>query len=307
MARRSRKQGLAAELIAAPWQVSAVLAGVAFIVMKAVLPAVLGGNPVFAIVVIMLSQLAWLVAGSLLLLALLSWLRSRQQDGGSAGKLAPLKPVQAEPSHYDTRVSDLMTSPATQSEPAPVDGLAANWSLELIRALEWKRFEDVCQKFYELKGIRAETTPLGPDGGIDIRLFQDDSGRATSIVQCKAWGERFVGVKPVRELLGVMTHEKIAKAFFMTCGQYSDDAKAVASSNNITLMDGEMLLMMFLRLPQPARDELLRFATAGDYHIPTCPGCGGRMRAVSGKAGRASFWGCQHYPRCKHTLGMRQV
>jgi len=127
-----------------------------------------------------------------------------------------------------------------------------------------------------------------------------------AIVQCKAWGERFVGVKPVRELLGVMTHEKIAKAFFMTSGQYSDDARALAASNNITLIDGEMLLMMFRRLPQPARDELLRFATAGDHHIPTCPGCGGRMHAVNGKGGRASFWGCLNYPRCKHTLGMRQ-
>jgi len=126
-------------------------------------------------------------------------------------------------------------------------------------------------------------------------------------VQCKAWGERFVGVKPVRELLGVMTHEKIAKAFFMTSGQYSDDARALAASNNITLIDGEMLLMMFRRLPQPARDELLRFATAGDYHIPTCPGGGGRMQAVSGKAGRASFWGCCSYPRCRHTLAMRQA
>lgn len=308
MARRSRKQGLAAELITAPWQVSAVLAVVAFIVLKAVLPAMLGGSPVLAIVVNMLSQLAWLIAGFFLLLALLSWLRQQRQAGGSIGKAVPLKPVRAAPSHYDTRVSDLMTSPAKAADtpPAPPE-LAASWSLELIRTLEWKRFEDVCQKFYELKGIRSETTPLGPDGGIDIRLFQDDSGRATSIVQCKAWGERFVGVKPVRELLGVMTHEKIAKAFFMSSGQFSDDAKAVAASNNITLMDGEMLLLMFQRLPQPAQDELLRFATAGDYHIPTCPGCGGRMQAVSGKAGRASFWGCCSYPRCRHTLAMRQA
>lgn len=63
-----------------------------------------------------------------------------------------------------------------------------------------------------------------------------------------------------------------------------------------------MLLMMFQLLPQAARDELLRFATAGDYHIA---GCGSRMQTVSGKAGRASFWDCCRYPRCRHTLGMR--
>ena len=92
------------------------------------------------------------------------------------------------------------------------------------------------------------TTPLGPDGGIDIRIYQNDSGKATSIVKCKAWGARYVGVQPVRELLGVMTHEKIEKAFFMTSGRFSDDAKDVAKGNRITLIDGQMLLIMLQRL-----------------------------------------------------------
>ncbi|MFH1814269.1 MAG: restriction endonuclease [Pseudomonadota bacterium] len=175
-----------------------------------------------------------------------------------------------------------------------------------MRAIEWKRFEDLCQKFHEIKGIRSVTTPLGPDGGIDIRLFQDDSDRATSIVQCKAWGERFVGVKPVRELLGVMTHEKVAKAFFMTSSRFSGDAKAFARSNHITLIDGDMFLMMINRLPAASADALLRFATAGDYNIPTCPKCGQKMKAVPGREGRPDFWGCTSYPRCRQRLGMRR-
>jgi restriction system protein len=188
---------------------------------------------------------------------------------------------------------------------SPSAAKPAAWSIELIRDIEWKRFEDVCQQFYESKGIRSETTALGPDGGIDIRLFRDDSGKATSIVQGKAWGERFVGVKPVRELLGVMTHEKIVKAFFMTSGKYSDEAKDFAKANRITLIDGEMFLMMINRLPEPARDTLLAFATAGDYRTPSCPSCGVKMRAVKGRGGKADFWGCQRYPVCKQSLGMR--
>lgn len=180
------------------------------------------------------------------------------------------------------------------------------WSMEVIRNLEWKRFEDVCQQFYEMKGIRSETTALGPDGGIDIRLYQDESGQATSIVQCKAWGERVVGVRPVRELLGVMTHEKIGKAFFMTSGSYSDEAKVVADSNRITLVDGTLLLMMIQRLPAEKNEALLAFATAGDYTTPTCPSCGVKMKAVAGRGGRPDFWGCQHYPSCRQKLGKRR-
>lgn len=180
------------------------------------------------------------------------------------------------------------------------------WSLELIRELEWKRFEDVCQQYYQCKGIRSETTPLGPDGGIDIRLYQDDTGKATAIVQCKAWGERIVGVNLIRELLGVMTHEKIGKAFFMTSGRYSDDAKTTAGANQITLIDGAMLLEMFRRLPPADQDGLLVFATEGDYRTPTCPTCGIKMTPKEGKAGKLDFWGCPSYPRCRKTLGMRK-
>lgn len=180
------------------------------------------------------------------------------------------------------------------------------WSLELIRTLEWKRFEEICQQLYEMKGIRSETTTLGPDGGIDIRLYQDESGQATSIVQCKAWGERIVGVKPVRELLGVMTHEKIGKAYFMTSASYSDEAKVVADANRITLIDGPMLLMMIQRLPADKNEALLAFATTGDYTTPTCSHCGVKMKAVAGRGGRPDFWGCPNYPHCRQKLGKRR-
>ena len=203
------------------------------------------------------------------------------------------------PDILDKLLSESQTTPST-TKPKPTE-----WTLDVIRDLEWKRFEDVCQQFYEKKGIRSDTTDLGPDGGIDIRLYQDDSGRPTSIVQCKAWGERYVGVKPIRELLGVMTHEKIGKAFFMTSGSYSDEAKAVAQANRITLIDGNMLLMMIQRLPAPERESLLAFAVDGDYATPTCPSCGIKMVVRQGTNGRADFWGCQNYPRCRQTLGKR--
>ena len=180
------------------------------------------------------------------------------------------------------------------------------WSLSLIRDLEWKRYEDVCQQYYELKGIRSETTPLGPDGGVDIRLYQDESGKPTAIVQCKSWNERYVGVSLIRELLGVMTHEKIGKGFFMATSSFSDDAKSFAAVNSITLVDGPMLLMMIQRLPAADRERLLAFAIEGDYQAPTCPSCGVKMMAVSGALGKPDFWGCQRYPKCRQRLGKRR-
>ena len=189
---------------------------------------------------------------------------------------------------------------------AELEAKPTAWSIDVIRDVEWKRFEDLCQKFYETSGIRSESTALGPDGGMDILLYQDDTGKPTAIVQCTAWGDCLVGVRPVRELLGAMTHEKIGKAFFLSSGHFADEAKVVASSNRITLINGEMLLMMLKRLPEAARNSLLEFATEGDYKTPTCPNCGIKMKRLSGKSGRPDFWACHNYPRCDQKFRIGQ-
>jgi restriction system protein len=73
------------------------------------------------------------------------------------------------------------------------------------------------------------------------------------------------------------------------------------------LIDGDMLLMMILRLPAEVKESLLGFAVEGDYATPTCPSCGIKMNSVQGKEGRPAFWGCHNYPRCRQKLGMRRA
>jgi restriction system protein len=331
MARRNKggkkNESFIEVLLGSPWQVSAGVGVAVFIGLKWLLPALAGGNMFLKPISAAASSVAWLFAGGFFFIAAVVFAKQRTEKA---------KPRVVEPRFGVTSIDQLRREEPSWSKWAgntppdpnvrrgvlgePLEGSLTGrseaqassvkpteWSLDLIRDLEWKRFEDVCQQFYEKKGIRSETTALGPDGGIDIRLYQDDSGRPTSIVQCKAWGERFVGVKPVRELLGVMTHERIGKAFFMTSGSYSDEAKSVAEANRITLIDGAMLLMMIQRLSAEERESLLAFATAGDYKTPTCPTCGVKMKAVKGKAGRPDFWGCWNYPRCRQRLGMRRM
>ena len=178
------------------------------------------------------------------------------------------------------------------------------WSRGFLESVEWKRFEDLAAEFYREKGISCETTTLGADGGIDLKLYQDDSGKPTALVQCKAWGQRKVGVKAIRELRGVMASAGIEKGFFITAGSFSDEAKKFAKENHITLIDTTLLLMMINRLSREAQYRLLKFTAEGDYTTPTCPSCGIKM--VRRDSRRGIFWGCRHYPRCKQTLNMRK-
>lgn len=327
------------ELIGAPWLLIFMVGLVVFILLVWILPDLAPDNIILNSIFHGVAAVAWVVFVIFVLFCAAFFAMSASSrlnrpalkavggnaGGGSAYKQRPPElpttvpqgppetavtgstPVEPDPAvardepEHAQDIHDAWSEYAAEMEAKPTA-----WSIDVIRDVEWKRFEDLCQKFYETSGIRSETTALGPDGGMDILLYQDDTGKPTAIVQCRASGERLVGVKPVRELLGVMTHEKIGRAFFMTSGHFADDAKMLASSNRITLIDGEMLLIMIRRLPAAAQKSLLEFATEGDYKTPTCPSCGIKMKQVAGKSGYPDFWACHNYPRCRQKFAMRQ-
>ena len=306
MARRNNNSWIDLAL-ESPWPVSATMSVVILVLGFVVIPLAVGGNPYLSIMVQTIKPIVLIAAGLFGLLSLVKWIASYQRTPTLQSlKLAQRNAARMAAKNSTPRLAttEVRREPTYTTMPAPTP--IGQWSLDLIQSVEWKRFEDLCQKFYEAKGIRSACTPLGPDGGIDIRLFQDDSGQATAIVQCKAWGDSFVGVKPIRELLGVMVHEKVPKAFFMTSGKYSDEAKAFAAPNRITLIDGALLLAMLRRLPDEARQKIFKFATAGDYNIPSCPTCGRKMRFIAGKDGKRDFWGCPSFPKCRQRLWARR-
>lgn len=104
---------------------------------------------------------------------------------------------------------------------------ATFWNIELLRAIEWKRFEELCAAYFEAIGFSAQTTRNGPDGGIDIRLSTRPDGPTEILVQCKAWNALKVGVKPVRELYGVMASETVREGIFVTTGTFTERAPEI--------------------------------------------------------------------------------
>lgn len=169
------------------------------------------------------------------------------------------------------------------------------WTIELLREIEWKHFENLCAGYFEAIGYRAETQRNGFDGGIDIRVFRKSDQEPWMLVQCKAW-KNDVGVKEVRELLGVATASKVPCAVFMSTSGFHRSAREFASTaGNIELVDGPLLLERLHKLDELAQRRLLRQATAGDYRTPTCPGCGGKMKH---HAERPPYWQCPH-PICR--------
>lgn len=190
--------------------------------------------------------------------------------------------------------------------PSAVD--PTRWSAELLRALEWKRFEMVCAGLFERLGFAARLGTTGPDGGVDIHLSRQPGEPAVSIVQCKAWAlTRKVGVDKIRELHGVMASMKLSEGVLATTTTFSDDAKVYARANGIDLMDGAVVLSSIRALADDQQASLLQLATAGDYTTPTCSSCGVKMAMRSAKADGKQFWGCVNFPRCRSTLNIAKA
>ncbi len=178
----------------------------------------------------------------------------------------------------------------------------SRWSLELLRALEWKRFETVCAAYFEAIGFTARTARAGADGGVDIHLYPRGAAQAAIVVQCKAWNTYKVGIKPIRELYGVMAREGVSEAIFITTARYTNEARAFPRGNELYLWDGERFLAEILKLPEDKRTSLLQTATRGDFTTPTCPSCAIKMVVRTNRKDGQQFWGCKNYPRCRQTF-----
>jgi restriction system protein len=292
MARKSKQKSILAEALTQGWGFSFTIATLALLLILIILPSVT--NPILKPLAAAIKPLGLIFCGVFYLIAAFKFLK---QNSVKRDRVLNIKnePI------FNSEPTDYVITQKQQNEISkPVA-----WSVKLIQELEWRKFEELSVAYYREKGIKAETTPLGADGGIDIKLYQDDSGKLTTIIQCKSWASQ-VGVKQVREFLGVMTHEKIAKGFYMTSSGYTNDAIEMAKSNQITLINGEMLLMMIQRLSPTSQERLLALATSGDYKTPTCPSCGIKMVKRPSKKG--DFWGCLNYPKgCQQKLSLRKI
>ncbi len=152
-----------------------------------------------------------------------------------------------------------------------------------IQAMSWREFEDLVAAFYEAEGYAVE--PRGgdtADGGIDLIVRK---GSQNWLVQCKHYRNQWVGERPLRELLGVVTAKGVAGGILVACGVFDERALAFAKGNEkLELIGGEQLR------------ELVADAVRSKDPGTRCPSCGSTMRETTGRYG--AFLGCNNFPAC---------
>lgn len=185
-------------------------------------------------------------------------------------------------------------------------GLAVRWkqqwlyrsqhTLDQIHALSWADFEHLMAEAFRREGYAASLTDSGADGGVDIRLTKDGT---LTLVQCKHWRTRRVGVGPIRELAGIVAAEGATGGIFVCSGSYTPEAEAFAARAGMRLIDERSLAGML------KFDSELEQRVSRESHA--CPECGGKLVRRVARRGRhagSAFLGCSAFPKCRYTLAL---
>lgn len=279
---RRRKESAFEILLSAPWWASAIAAFAWFAFFTVALPVAGSANPILRGITSGLKPVGFYGGLGIALLSAILFFKQR------ASQTTPISWPRAEP-----------IGPSVLAETSSLPTM----SLQLLQVIDWKLLEEVVAACYRENGLEAKTQSHGPDGGVDVAVFHPGDKEPFALVQVKQW-RKDVGVKEVRELMGVVASRNIQRGVFVSASDFTNDAKAFAEITPILqLVSGRELLESIHALPADAKQRLVAIATKGDYLTPTCASCGIKLVKRLGKDGM-QFWGCKNYPKCKTTMNV---
>lgn len=179
-----------------------------------------------------------------------------------------------------------------------------------IASLNWIEFEGLIGEYYRQQGYKVkQNLDYSPDGGVDIELSKDGK---VSLVQCKHWKARKVGVKVLRELYGVLLDQQAEKMIVVTSGEFTIEAQRFALNKRFELIQGSSVLQLLHQSKQAATstNSLLKkpestTAQTKAHEQRICPQCNSPLvlrTATRGANAGKEFYGCSGFPRCRYTV-----
>jgi restriction system protein len=315
-----RKRGQLSRALLLKNGLSALVLGIGMLTASAVLGR---SSPTKASVSTALSLPAWWAIGIGAALIFAHWLAFRRQGALERQALADSPPKaftrpdpetilalidQAERafefSHLDPE-EDLATERDAPATRARRQRPGSRWGPAVFAAIEWRRFEAVCEALFAEAGFETRTQSHGVNGGVDIWLHQPKSPGPVAVVRCKHWQGEPVDTEELRHFLGLMASRGLKRGTYATTSDYTPEAEAFALANGIGALNAKELLSLIRQRTPEQQTSLLAIAFEGEYWRPTCPACGikmdGRSRPTRGEA----YWVCASSPACHQTISQR--
>lgn len=171
--------------------------------------------------------------------------------------------------------------------------------IKSLQGLSWKEFEFLVSEAYRLQGYSVtDNLGFGSDGGVDLILVRNGE---KYLVQCKNWKTSKVGVKPVRELYGIVMAEGATGGILVCSGDFTTEAAKFAKDKPLELVSGSALTRLIQGVQKPTKAQPRPTK-------PSCPRCGSEMvlrTARKGDNAGSQFWGCSTFPKCRGSIGLK--
>lgn len=111
-----------------------------------------------------------------------------------------------------------------------------------IDKMKGVEFENYLKLLYQKKGYDVSMTPGSGDFGADLVVKKDGK---KSVVQVKRYSKS-VGIKAVQEIIPAIRHYNASDAWVITNSTFTSPAVQLAKSNNVRLIDRDMLIQVIL-------------------------------------------------------------
>lgn len=174
-------------------------------------------------------------------------------------------------------------------------------SASALNALSWIEFESYVGEFFKHQGYQVKQAfSAKPDGGVDIWLTKDGE---LSLVQCKHWKTRKVGIQIVREMYAVMIEHCASKMIIVTSGDFTSEAIDFVQGKRLWLVNGGELVHM-IEDGRSFMDKPTRAQPVMQSEPKICPNCQSMLvRRVAKKGPNIgkTFYGCSSFPKCRYT------
>jgi restriction system protein len=111
-----------------------------------------------------------------------------------------------------------------------------------VDKMSGRRFEEYLQALLKNRGFSVHLTPASGDYGADLILSVQGK---KIVVQAKRYRKR-VGVKAVQEIASAKSHYHADECWVVTNSFFTEQAKKLASSNQVLLVDRNQLMNWML-------------------------------------------------------------
>ncbi|MEW9109004.1 restriction endonuclease [Cytobacillus gottheilii] len=117
-----------------------------------------------------------------------------------------------------------------------------------VDTMSGRMFEEYLQTLLRTKGYQVQLTPATGDYGADLVLTTKEK---RIIVQAKRY-KKNVGVKAVQEIASAKSHYRADECWVMTNSFFTEQAKKLANSNQVKLIDRKELMGWMLEMKKGA-------------------------------------------------------